>query len=378
MKGANSNTINPKSNSKGGNMKVLFISNYENRNHKENLKHIIKGEYDNKPTEVMKERYKEILTIIKEYKQTLYEQPYDIHQRINILDNQLTKKLNHKLMKQIRYAISNKQLDKKLKTKIAKEIYRKVTYWNIYNNYNRKFVVYLDLDKQTYQTSKSTKLNIYNKTEVEMYIKALLQTNAIIKFKTTNTTLIFKTPNLDKGNWEDINFQYNQLIGQLIDKEDQECYPQPIENNQRYEDRFNHYLENYEDIQLDTQYSPSVYDTVKYHNYKYTITKEAIERIKYFKKNNLLEKKQDLDEIEDQLEYLKNKIKNTYPTDKDKALELFKQYEELAAQSSREYAIENQSGYMDILSADPEEDVETVVLNHLDNEEIEKYKVKKQ
>jgi len=389
--------------------KVIFISNYEYLNKAESVEEFIKGYIDETPREKMKERYLEVMDLIAEFREILSEQGPNMQADLDRIANQLDYKLKPGLVRQIKYYLYNNMDLDNLKPKMFREIHRAITYWNIHNNYNRKFVVYLDLDDAFYRTQKADKLSTWGKPEVENMIKTLLQTEAEILFVTPTVKMRYSSPELNnklkaedlepviseididlsdkitylkesnkdiafrprvikvfghksstrnevgpyspilkRDNWDAINWHYNDLLFQLKSKSDAKCYQDAFDEveDERFYGRYNWYLQNYQDISTGNTYKPYMGDTAVYHGYRTSYPKVNAELIRFERKLGGLRKKTDVEEVELGIIILRSKIRRLYLAGKkQEALDLFKMYEYLQSIQSREYGLDNQTGF---------------------------------
>lgn len=327
---------------KGGNNMttkyVTILTNYDNRHIRKEIKLEPPYQINTIPYGYMKQRYKDTVSILKQLRKGTDQS--------DILIKQLEKLIGTKATKYSLYRVYNEQqvMTEEFKYYLRKTIYNKVIYWNIYNNNSRLFLTILDLDELTYETSSSININKYFHPQEEQFIKALLDTDAklVIKDKYQTKLLAVKTKKGDHS-WDYKNYQYNEIIRDII-----YTTAQPYSSKELVHPTI---INRFKDLQTKYNLETSERTTlVDYTTRFYTDTTEAIRTIdvetySFLKENGLLEERIDIDEIEERLAYLKEKIKDLYYRDPNRADVLIQEHIQLEAKLSREYIAKQSVGY---------------------------------
>jgi hypothetical protein len=343
---------------------VTYLGSYQNRMNRKEIK-LDKGfTLNQKPYEYMADRYKEVINIYNQAKQ-LGGNGCDQHW------SQLEKLVGSSCTGYLKYMIYSGTKEDLNKDYIAEQVHNKVLYWNVYNNNSRLFIATIDLDDIMYETGSSVNLNKYFDDDVQLFIKALMDTDALLIIKDLEGHKLAKYV-FHKGehSWDYKNEMWNELIKDIIFESSQVGFSREIVDP-IIVDRYKGLMTQYSNLDMSTRREVVDYNTRFFYSEKATVREVDVLTYTFLKENYLLEEKVDIDKLDQQLEKIVEAIKST--DDKGMQLALAHMYLKLDTQRSRELSAED-VGYNDTISEDFEESVEDVVMNHETNREIESYR----
>ena len=359
---------------------VTVITEFENRKVRHDVK-LKKGyKVNHKPYDIMKERYLELMQVLKELSYLLNTDDYraiKMHWEAveRITGSTACGYCKHVLYHNKEHRSNTKRISREY---ISKAIYNKVIYWNIYNNNSRYFLVVIDPDDLVYEASSSVNINRYSNRQTSQFIKALMGTDALVIMKDPQGTVLakrsfHKDEEGSETNWDLLNYDYNEIVKDLIYNITQDCGSAIVEDPKVVE-VYSNLMSKYQNLDMSERLA--LYD--KYGTRLYFKTVSAVRKVNidtytFLKDNKLLEERVDVEEVKAKMLELKDAIKEMYPKDRLQALRMFNEYEKLEASTSREYSEAESVGYNDTISEDFSEDPETVAMNHETNDEIASY-----
>ena len=359
---------------------VTVITEFENREVRSDVR-LKKGyKVNHKPYDIMKERYLELMQVLKELSYLLNTDDYraiKMHWEAveRITGSKACGHCKHVLYHNQEHRSNTKRINREY---ISEAIYNKVIYWNIYNNNSRYFLVVIDPDDLVYEASSSVNINRYSNRQTSQFIKALMGTDASVIMKDPQGTVLAKRSfhKDEKGsetNWDLLNYDYNEIVKDLIYNITQDCGSAIVEDPKVVE-VYSNLMSKYQNLDMSERLALNdKYGTRLYFNTVSAVRKVNIDTYTFLKDNNLLEERVDVEEVKAKMLELKDAIKEMYPKDRLQALRMFNEYEELEASTSREYSEAESVGYNDTISEDFSEDPETVAMNHETNDEIASY-----
>jgi len=359
---------------------VTVITEFENRGVRHDVK-LKKGyKVNHKPYDIMKERYLELMQVLKELSHLLNTDDYraiKMHWEAveRITGSTACGYCKHVLYHNKEHRSNTKRISREY---ISKAIYNKVIYWNIYNNNSRYFLVVIDPDDLVYEASSSVNINRYSNRQTSQFIKALMGTDALVIIKDPQGTVLakysfHKDEEGSETNWDLLNYDYNEIVKDLIYNITQDCGSAIVEDPKVVE-VYSNLMRKYQNLDMSERLALNdKYGTRLYFNTVSAIREVNISTYTFLKDNKLLEERVDVEEVKAKMLELKDAIKEMYPKDRLQALRMFNEYEKLEASTSREYSEAESVGYNDTISEDFGEDPETVVMNHETNDEIASY-----
>jgi len=359
---------------------VTVITEFENRAIRNDVK-LKKGyKVNHKPYDIMKERYLELMQVLKELSHLLNTADY---KAIKMHWGAVERITGSKACGHCKHVLYHNQEHRDNVKKINREyiseaIYNKVIYWNIYNNNSRYFLVVIDPDDLVYEASSSVNINRYSNRQTSQFIKALMGTDALVIMKDTQGTVLakysfHKDEEGSETNWDLLNYDYNEIVKDLIYNITQDCGSAIVEDPKVVE-VYSTLMSKYQNLDMSERLALNdKYGTRLYFSTVSAVREVNISTYTFLRDNKLLEERVDVEEVKAKMLELKDAIKEMYPKDRLQALRMFGEYEELEASTSREYSEAESVGYNDTISEDFSEDPETVVINHETNDEIASY-----
>jgi hypothetical protein len=226
------------------------------------------------------------------------------------------------------------------------------------------FIATIDLDDIMYETGSSVNLNKYFNDDVQLFIKALMDTDALLVIKDLEGHKLAKYVfHEGEHSWDYKNEMWNEMVKDLIFESTQVGISREIVDP-LIVDRYKGLMTQYSNLDMSTRREVVDYNTRFFYSEKATVREVDVLTYTFLKENDLLEEKVDIDELDQQLEKIVEAIKST--DDKGMQLALAHMYLKLDTQRSRELSAED-VGYNDTISEDFEESVEDVVMNHETN-----------